>query len=261
MFNPKNFMTYFLVLWTALFIIACDGGSDCGEAAGDAAGEAEMSAGADESCEDAAGDAGGDAGGETAGETAGDTAGDDPVVAYTRVVVIDTTTDINDDGTPGADICEVEISCDGTPLSGETASLGEDGGDSPICDGSNGENCRCKESVDPTCTSGIDRTDGTLAFDGDANCGDNYVSLGISGYLDYDDAEGLSECASISVTVTEKEGSNDESYSVALCTENADSINISSMMFSEDCEVIGSGTDGGTSGPFDWNNPNAGGDE
>jgi len=259
MLNLKTFMTYLLTLCVALFIVACDGGSDCEEGAGDAAGAAagseEMAAGADEECEEG-GAVGGETGaGDAAGETAGDDAGAEPVAAYTRVIVIDTTTDVNNDGVPGVDICEIEVSCDGGPVNGDNASFAYDpeASESPICDGSNGDNCLCKNQVNPTCTSGIDRTDGELAFNGDAACGDDYVSLGISGYIEYDNPA-LASCSSIDVTVTEKEGPNEESYNVALCTDAADNINISEMMFGDACETIGSGTDGGSTS-FSWSAP------
>ena len=55
------------------------------------------------------------------------------------------------------------------------------------------------------------------------------------------------------MTVTEKGGSNEESYIVALC-DDAASLNYSEMMFGDSCTVLGSGSDGGAS-EFQWEAP------
>ena len=126
MLNSKRLMAYLLTLLVSFAFIACDG-DDCDETAGDAAGEEMSEEEADDSCAEG-GDAGGDPAGEVpagdeggtsageeggvvAGDTAGDMAGETPVVAYNFVVVQDQTEDVNDDGTPGVDVCEISVNC------------------------------------------------------------------------------------------------------------------------------------------------------
>lgn len=255
MLNSKTLLTYLLTLMVGFMMTACPDG-DCGETAGAEAGsEEEAAAGAeDDACADEGGEvAGGDvAGGDVAGEAAGD---DTPVVTYNQVVVVDTTTDINNDGTPGVDICEVDIACDGQPV-GNVANIEQSFGDSPSCNADNGDNCVCDGTeMRGVCTSGTDRADKNLTFDGDASCeGDNWSTVGISGYLSYQ-SESFADCGSIDVTVTERDGNNDESYIVALCGDVAN-INISEMMFGDACAVLGSAETSGTS-TFSWEAPAA----
>jgi len=229
---------------------------DCDtEAAGEMAGAEEMAAGAEEECEEEGGSAGGDtAGGETAGGDDGGTPGDgeggdtagDAVTAYDKVVIVDTTTEVNDDGTPGVDICEILVECDGSELD-DSAFVQEPG--SPVCDGSNNDNCLCVDAVDGIC-GGTDRTDGSFAFDGDASCeNDNWLSLGIGGAIAYENS-GLEMCAAIDVTVTERDGPQMESYTAALCSSDVNEFDISNMLFNEACTELGSGGSGTT--PFSW---------
>jgi hypothetical protein len=249
MLNSKTLLTYLLTLMVGFMMTACP--DECAEdtAGAEAGSEEEAAAGAEDACADEGGET---AGGETAGgETAGgDAAGAEPVVTYNQVVVVDTTTDINDDGTPGVDICEVDIACDGAPV-GMIDDIKQDFGDSPSCNADNGDNCVCDGTeMRGVCTSGTDRANKQLTFDNDASCeGNNYSSVGISGYLSYVSSS-FADCGTIDVTVTERDGNNDESYIVALCGDIAN-ININEMMFGDVCAVLGSAATSGTSN-FSW---------
>lgn len=259
MLNSRTLMTYLLTLLVGFMMTACPD-DDCSE---DGAGsEEETAAGSeeegesDDSCEEG-GDIGGDSngiageagsdGGSDGGE-AGSSGGDDmPATAYNHVVVQDNTTDINTDGTPGVDICEVDVTCDGTSVDDASvvSSLG-----SPVCNGSNDDNCVCDGAVVGVCTSGKNRADESLIFDGDSSCeDDNWASTGINGFFALE-IDGLSECESVAVTVTERVGEQTESYVVALCDDVAN-FSFSEMMFGDSCMVIGSAGDGGMSS-FSW---------
>jgi hypothetical protein len=261
MLNSKTLMTYLLTLLVGFMMTACPD-DDCDESAGDeAAAGSEEEGEEDDSCAeggdiggDTAGEVAGDSGGDSGGDSAGDSAGDDmPATAYNHVVVLDNTTDINADGTPGVDICEVDVSCDGSPVA--DASVVSNLGSSPVCDGTNDVNCVCDGEVVGVCTSGKNRADESLVFDGDASCdGDNWASTGINGYIALE-VEGLSECASVDVTVNEKDGEQEESYVVALCDDVAN-FDFSEMMFGDSCVVIGSAAASGES-TFSWEAPAA----
>lgn len=252
MLNSKTLLTYLLTLMVGFMMTACPDECDEETAGAEAGSEEEMAAGAEDACADEGGEA---AGGDVAGTPAeaGTPAGGEPAVAYNQVVVVDTTTDINDDGTPGVDICEVDIACDGEAV-GMIDNIAQSFGDSPSCNADNGDNCVCDGTeMRGVCTSGTDRANKELTFDGDASCeNDNWSTVGISGYLAYESAS-FADCGSIDVTVTERDGNNDESYIVALCGDVAD-INISEMMFGDACAVIGSAETSGTSN-FSWSAP------
>lgn len=253
MLNSRTLMTYLLTLLVGFMMTACPD-DECDETAGDeaAAGSEE---GEDTCAEggDIGGDTAGDIAGDIAGDNAGDTAGDiAEVTAYNYVVVQDNTSDINDDGTPGVDICEIDVACDDTAI--EDANVVSNLGDSPVCDGSNNDNCVCTEAVDGIC-GGTNRADETLVFDGDATCeGDNWASTGINGHIALE-ISGLSECGKVDVTVTEKDGPNNESYVVALCDDVAN-FDFNEMMFGDSCEVIGSSEASGETN-FSWEAPAA----
>jgi hypothetical protein len=260
MFKYNSLITYLLTLCVGLFMTACPD-DECGtDEAGAMAGAEEMTAGAAEECEEEGGNVGGDnagsetAGGDTAGapgDSAGDSAGD-AVTTYGKVVVLDTTTDINADGTPGVDICEILVECDGAELDG--GEFVQDPGESPTCDGSNDANCLCVDAVEGIC-GGTDRTDGSFAFDGDASCeGDNWVSIGINGAIVYENS-GLEMCAAIDVSVTERGGPQTETYITALCSSDlsVNDIDVSNMLFGDSCVELGRGGEGTQA--FSWAAP------
>jgi len=275
MLNSKTLMTYLLALFVGFTMVACDD-DDCSDTAGAAAGdeaEAEETE-VDDSCvesgetagmmagevvagmlsgEEVGGNgAGEEVGGNGAGEEVGgngageEVAGETPTSTYNFVIVQDKSEDINDDGTAGADICEVSITCDDTEV--EDAVIGSDLGDSGICDGSNSDNCVCETEVPVVCTSGIDRSDALNAFNGDKNCGDDYVSIGMNGRLSFE-VEGLGECSSIGVEVVEKEGPDNESFVVGLC--ESDDVDLSEMIMGDSCTVLGE-SNGGEAANFSW---------
>jgi hypothetical protein len=229
-----RFLTYLLALSLSFALTAC-GDDDCGEAEGGMTGG---TAEADTDCEaggmmggatggDTGGDAGGmtggttggDAGGMTGGDTGGMTGGDTggmtggmTTAPYTYLVIQDTSDDVNNDGTPGADVCEVTIEC---PMAAPAVSAAElNIGESELCDGSNGMNCICTEEMNATCSSGINRGDETVAYDGDATCEDNYVSIGEEGQLVLAYDADLTGCT---INIVEKSGNDSEGYIVAIC--------------------------------------------
>ena len=214
---------------------------------------------ADEQCETTGGDlasvdeAGTSMAGLDVSPEAGTSDQSETVQAYDQILIIDTTDDINSEGTPGVDICEVDIICDGQAVA-TISEIEQDFGESPSCNGENDDHCLCEgtEARGP-CNSGIDRTNKSLTFDGDASCeGDNWASVGIHGYLLYQ-SESFVDCASIDVTVTEKTGLNDERYIVALCSDLSN-LNISEMMFGDTCTVLGPPASSGRT-TFSWSAP------
>ena len=221
--NMKNLLAYLLTLVVSVSLTACpddcatdEGGAEGGAAEGGAADCGGATAGAGTT---AGTPAGTDAGAGTTGGTV-----TEPTV-YNMVVIMDMTTDINNDGTPGVDILEVDFTCESdVEVSSVDGELG-----SPVCDGSNGDNCVCQETVAPTCTSGIDRSDFNSAYDADE---ETYVSLGIEGSLGFIFTGDVNGCT---VTVREKQGTNEESYAVFACPESAGS--------PDDCIQVGEATD------------------
>jgi len=230
--NIKNLLAYLLTLVVSVSLTACpddcgteEGGTEGGATGGATGGDCGGAEGGNVS-----GGANGGSGGGAEGGSAGGSTPEAPV--YSVIVIVDETSDVNDDGTPGVDICEVDIVCGESveaQLDAANSAIGSD-----ICDGSNGENCVCQETVAPTCTSGIDRSDFGNAYDGiDCSADEqNYVSLGISGYVSFDlDGADANGCE---VTVKEKQGTNEESYSVLACPAGFTS--------ADDCVVIDSAT-------------------
>ena len=259
MLNSKTLMTYLLTLCVSFMMTACPDDECDTETAGDEmAEESAEEAGGDDACEEAgvmAGESAGEtAGGDEGGDEAGAEAGTEvEVTAYNFVVVQDTTEDINNDGTPGVDICEIDIVCGGDPVSSVNVDV-MPGSEACAADGSNSENCICDGShSEAVCGSGTNRGNAEWLFDGDSSCeGDNWTSIGIDGYASLE-VEGLADCASVDVTVTEKDGPNNESYIVALC-DSAENLNYSAMMFGDSCAVIGSAETAG-SNTFNWEAP------
>ncbi|MBM4292254.1 MAG: hypothetical protein FJ138_13135 [Deltaproteobacteria bacterium] len=218
--NIKNLLAYLLTLVVSVSLTACP--DDCGTEEGGTEGGATGGAtGGDCGGAEGGNVSGGANGGSVGGAEGGSVGGSTPEApVYSVIVIVDQTSDVNDDGTPGVDICEVDIVCG----EGVRARLDEDnsGIGSNICDGSNGENCVCQDIViEPTCTSEIDRSNFRIA-DNDEGCDASergkvsaYVSLGIGGYIAFDlDGADANGCQ---VTVEEKQGSDEESYSVLAC--------------------------------------------
>ena len=211
--NIKNLLSYLLAFTVGFSFVACD------ECATEDAGGAE--GGAMGGAADCGGAAGGAMGGMMSG-TMGATMGAaeagagmmmQPTV-YNTIVILDSTGDnnINDDGTPGVDIAEVNFDCpDGVDRSGSAD--GEIG--SEICNGDNGMNCVCRDRVAPTCTTGIDRSDFASAEDGDF---ETYVSLGMEGLVQFKFTGDVNGCE---VSIFEVQGRNAEAYQVFACPEGA----------------------------------------
>ena len=192
----KNFLAYLLTVMVGLSLTACPD-DECATDAGVEAGAEGGAAGGDECLE------GGVEGGVEGGAEA---------VVYSVIVIQDNTDDINNDGTPGVDLCEIDIECADGAVTEAAGSL-QSG--SPECDGSNNDDCICREEVAGIC-GGTDRGDDSLIFDG-IYCdedGDNYASVGIGGEYTLDTGVDLMGC---DVTVHEKKGSNAESYLVYAC--------------------------------------------
>jgi hypothetical protein len=227
----KTLLAYLLTVMVGLSMTACpDDSCDDDLLGGDAAGAAADAAGGADDCEEGGvtgGATGGAMGGDMGGDMGGATGGAETV--YNTLVIVDETTDVNDDGTPGVDICEIEVTCDDDPAI-ENDHYGELG--SEECNGENDENCVCVEAVPGIC-GGTDRSDFSLAFDGttcDAD-GDNYVSLGQEGVIEAYYDVNLLGC---SVKVYEKGGRNTEGYSVSVCPEVGDCIEVGGFISSND---------------------------
>jgi len=219
----KTLLAYLLTVMVGLSMTACpDDSCDDDLLGGDAAGAA---GGADD-CEEGGvtggatgGAMGGAMGGDMGGDMGGATGGVETV--YNTLVIYDETADVNDDGTPGVDVCEIEVTCDNDERAYENDYLGALGETSPACNGENNDNCVCVEAVPGIC-GGTDRSNFDLAFDGlycDAD--DNYVSLGINGSIEAIYDVDLLGC---SVEVYEKGGNNTEGYAVYACPEDYETL-------------------------------------
>ena len=123
--------------------------------------------------------------------------------------------DISPNGTPGADVCEVAVVCPmNIPNIIESTHLR---GESEECNGTNNDHCLCTEEIDDICTSGVNRSNESLAYDGNDQCGDNYMSLGINGQLVLGYDTDLIGCT---IRVVELAGNDREGYSVNVCTDS-----------------------------------------
>ena len=208
----KNFLAYLLTLLVGLSLTACPDDECADDLLGGDEGGADVAAGGDECLE---GGAGGEGGADMGGEGGEGGAGGAETTAYRYIVIVDETEDVNDDGTPGIDVCEVDIICDGleAAIDLENSALGSDD-----CDGSNGENCICRDAVEGIC-GGTDRGDLSLAYNGNyCDTDDDYVSLGIGGVLTFDLGEG-NDANGCNVDVFEKSGTNEEIFSVYACAD------------------------------------------
>ena len=159
---------------------------------------------------------GGMMGGMTGGMSGGMIGGtiDDPVdLQYRSLVIQDVSSEIDQAGTPGVDVCEVIIECD-TPL--EVVDFSSNRGESPLCNGSNGNHCLCTDEINETCATGVNRTDPPVAYDGNNTCTDNYVSLGLAGRLILNYNTNLVGCT---IQIIELAGQTSEAYHVKLCTD------------------------------------------
>jgi hypothetical protein len=134
---------------------------------------------------------------------------------YTYLIVRDTSVEINNRGTPGADLCEVSVDCpmDQLILLDATLNMGA----SELCTGQNRSNCLCTQDINETCDTGINRIDEDLVSDGIDQCGDNYMSLGLAGQLVLSYNAPLIGCT---IQVIESSGLDNEGYSVTVCTDN-----------------------------------------
>ena len=160
---------------------------------------------------------------------------------YKFLVIQDKSTDINNNGTPGVDICEISVDCNGA-VDPSDFYLGPT--DSPVCDGSNDDNCLCVDAVDGVCR-GTNRNDVNFAFDGNVACSpDGFVSLGINGTIiaEYDLENGLAGCF-LTVHELNKDGSGDgEVYQVGICQNDTDVNLDDALMAGGNCVNLGSGT-------------------
>lgn len=212
-FVHKNMMLFLICLISSISILACDdeicneeGGEErddyygSGEEGGEEGGE-EF-----EECAD----------GEDEGSTGGSTSLDSQ---YNYLVLVDSSLDFNQFGTPGADICDVVVDC-GERL--QFLEFESSQGDSPICSDRDPALCVCETEVAGIC-EGIDRVnplnvENGLRCDGnDQNNQSPYYSLGMEGTLILDYDEDLSGCT---VSTTERQGNDQESYILYACTES-----------------------------------------
>lgn len=189
----------------------------------------------DENCDDAGvctGDGGeGGAGGEgDAGGIGGEGGGG---AAYDTIVIVDTSTDTNAAGTPGADICGVSVECEGTSINA-TAVSSDPGMSDDIC----GEG-------EPNCSA--DRGDSAAIEDDGSTCeaasspDSDYMSLGMGGWVSANFGErALNGCT---ITVVELVGGDEEGYDVYACMGDSDD-----PANSTDCVMIGASSGGDFSG-------------
>ena len=171
---------------------------------------------------------------DTGGDT-GDTTTDQdlPGNAYQYIVIVDNSLDFNEFGTPGADLCDVVVNCgENVPV----FDFQQEPGSSPVCSDSNPTLCICEYQVAGIC-GGVDRHN-PLAIENQLSCnGDDvnnqspYYSLGLGGVLILDYDQDLSGCF---VSVTERQGDDQEGYKVYACTEP----NFSPIK-SDDCVALG----------------------
>jgi len=164
-------------------------------------------------------------GGGTGGTAGGGGAGGQPPSAqadWVWVHIEDTSETQNTKGTPGADICGVTFDC---------GARGTGNGVEAKLERGNGDICKKDQNIGGSNCS-ADRDDPNAAVGAVDPCEpgsspSEYVSLGIGGTLkvrvDTDpegllDSGGLGGCA---VTVTELVGSDDESYQISVCSEEA----------------------------------------
>lgn len=259
----KNFLAYLLTLVVGLSMTACPDDSCDDTAGGTEAGAMEATdggaAGGAEECEE--GGTGGMAGNTPMGATmagmmGGMMGGAEEVVVYDTIVIVDTTlpTNINDDGTPGVDICDVVMLCDNdmlvNPESKDGSITDPAGGDnvSVVCDGNSNDNCVCDEAVPGIC-GGTARNDINNAVDAD-DCDadpDSYVSMGIGGHLTFVYDDNLSGC---DLYIQEKLGMNTEGYTVYLCPTGFNYETDYSDV-GEECVKLGDYTSEGDSGVAD----------
>ena len=221
--SNKNLLAYLLTLVVGLTMTACPD-SDCGDDLGGT--EVGGAAGGAEDCEEG-GATGGATGGMTGGMTGGDMGGaEEPV--FNTLVVFDTTGVSDDDnGTPGADICEIDIECDGVTVSADditvyleisTPGCSETDDSACICDGERQDgppSCGTTDRSDDISNDTNDLVvyDGNLCEDGN----DPYVSLGSGGRVIIEVAgEGvdLRQC-----NVVVYEAGSDESFGAEVCPE------------------------------------------
>ncbi|MFN3198568.1 MAG: hypothetical protein ACE366_09175 [Bradymonadia bacterium] len=174
-----------LCISTAAFVVACDVDD---EDADGGAGGGEAGAGGD------VGGAGGDVGGA---------GGEAPV--YNHLIIIDNSIDENMAGTPGADICGIEVDCNLSPAI-ESFVQGEGG----IC-----------EEVGDNCSAA--RNDADAILDDGTTCEpasapSDYLSLGLSGTVTVVFDGDLQGCG---VTIRELVGNDSEGYQVQVCADEA----------------------------------------
>lgn len=226
--NVKNLLAYLLTLVVSVSLTACpdDCGTEEGGAEGGAAGGAEDCGGAEGAT------TAGSVGGATGGATGGAVAGTDVTPAVYNVLRISDASGMDDDGngTPGADVCEIDIVCGGVALdAAQIISVSLDIA-TPDCSASVGGACICAGTArasDPNCGT-KDRSDNAPAANDDSARGlvydgaycpasgadDAYVSLGAFGTIVIEVAAevNLADC-----TIEVDELGGDEDVTAEIC--------------------------------------------
>ena len=206
----KTLITLFLCVFYTILISACDDDL-CSESGGD---ETDDYYGGNESSDEEFNECETEGGSD--GQAGTDGNGD---LVYSHLVVVDTSSDFNQFGTPGADLCDVVVNC------GERLRFFEfeqSYGESPVCSDSDPTLCVCESEVPGIC-EGVDRVNPSSVENGlscngnDVNNESPYYSLGVGGTLILDYDNNLSGC---SVSLTERQGNEAESYTVYACTES-----------------------------------------
>ena len=224
----KNLLAYLLTLVVGLTMTACPdsecdddllGGTEVGGAAGGA-----------EDCEEGGalgGATGGATGGMTGGMTGGDMGGAEVPVFNTLVIFDATGVSDDENGTPGADICEIDIECDGVAVDADNISVRLDI-TTPGCSETDDSACICDgvEQAGPPMCGGTDRSDDisndtndVVVYDGNFcdDGSDAYVSLGSGGRVIIEVAGENVDLRECNVIVYEK--GEDEAYDGEICPE------------------------------------------
>ena len=238
--NMKNLLAYLLTLVVSVSLTACP--DDCGT---DEGGTESAEGGAEGGAEDCGGAEGatsaGTGAGTGAGAEGGAVAGTDTGTPVYTILRVSDASGMDDDGngTPGADVCEIDITCDGATLDAsqiisvsleiQTPDCLSSGGDSAcICAGDARDadpNCGTKGRSDNAPAENGDNTRG-LVYDGaycpESGADDAYVSLGAFGTVVIEVADGVN-LANCTINVDELGG--DEETSAEMC--DADGVCVS----------------------------------
>ncbi len=126
---------------------------------------------------------------------------------YKYLVLVDNSEDENGAGTPGSDICGVQVVCGEEAMTGDEAWLYQGAG--YMCD-EIGQNCATARNMP---ISALDAGD---SCEPESSPISDYVSVGIGGILALEFAQDLQGC---SVRINEHQGQDREGFEVYVCKD------------------------------------------